>query len=262
VEQGRAALQESGTLNRAAQARAAELAAAGTLDSAGVPGEDILGRAKRAGYPAAAISEVVAEADGPPSEIVDYWRRRADSVWEDVLSERHRELGIGVSSLDGVPLYVLLFGVTSAESFAKRTEGIRDGARVRRELLAAINKERASRRLPQLRVHPRLALAAQGHADDMLTRGYYGHASPEGAMVLERTRRVGYAAQTVGENIAKGQTSVAEVVEGWMGSPEHRRNILDPFFRETGFGIAIGRAPQDEVVLWVNVFGEPRGSRR
>ena len=204
----------------------------------------------------------MAQADGSPAEIVDYWRGRADSIWKDVLSDRHRELGIGVSSLDGVPLYVFLFGVTSGESFAERTEGIRDGARVRRELLAAINRERAAHRLRPLRAHPQLELAAQGHADDMLKRGYYGHASPEGAMVLERTRLIGYPALTVGENIAKGQTSVSEVVEGWMGSPEHRRNILDPFFRETGFGIAIRRAPQREQVLWVNVFGEPRGSGR
>jgi uncharacterized protein YkwD len=262
MEQGRAALQASEALTRAAQTRAEQLSAAGTLDSAGIPGEDLLGRAKRAGYPVAAISEVVAQADGPHSEIVGYWRRRADSIWQDVVSERHRELGIGVSSLDGVPLYVFLFGVTTAEAFAERTEGIRNGARVRRELLAAINRERASHRLPPLRVHPQLELAAQRHADDMLNRGYYGHASPEGAMVLERTRRAGYPAQSVGENIAKGQTSVAEVVEGWMGSPEHRRNILDHFFRETGFGIAIGRMPEGERVLWVNVFGEPRGSRR
>lgn len=204
----------------------------------------------------------MAQADGYPAEIVDYWRKGDDAVWQDVLSERHRELGIGVSALDGVPLYVFLFGVTSADSFAKRTEGIRDGTRVRRDLLAAINGERASHRLRPLRVHPRLELAAQRHADDMLKRGYYGHASPEGAMVLERTRLLGYPALTVGENIAKGQSSVSEVVAGWMGSPEHRRNILDPFFQETGFGIAIGRAPQGEVVLWVNVFGEPRGSRR
>jgi uncharacterized protein YkwD len=80
-------------------------------------------------------------------------------------------------------------------------------------------------------------------------------------MVLERTRRVGYAAHSVGENLAKGQTTVAEVMEGWIESPVHRRNILDPFFRETGFGIAIGKMPEGDQVLWIQVFGQPREAR-
>jgi len=259
---GRDALQESEPLTRVAQARAAELAAAGSLDSAGVPGEDLLGRVRRAGYLPGAIAEVVAQADAPAPEIVAYWRAHADSIWRDVSSERHRDLGIGVASLEGIPVFVLFLGATSSDSFAKRTEGLRDRDRVRRELLSAINGERRAHRLPPLRVDPKLEQAAQGHADDMLARSYYGHASPEGAMVLDRTRRAGYPSHAVGENIGKGQTSVLEVVEGWMESPEHRRDILHPFFRDTGFGLAIGGPPGGEQVLWVNVFGEPRESRR
>ena len=245
-----------------AQARADELAASGSLDSAGVPGEDLLGRVRRAGYFPGAVAEVVAQADAPAPEIVAYWREHAESIWRDVASERHRDLGIGVASLEGVSLYVLFLGATSSDTFARRTAGLRDRDRVRRELLAAINRERKARRVPPLRVDPKLESAAQGHADDMLARGYYGHASPEGAKVLDRTRRAGYPSLAVGENIAKGQTSVADVVEGWMGSPEHRRNILHAFFRDTGFGLAIGGPPGGEQVLWVHVFGEPRDPHR
>ena len=68
----------------------------------------------------------------------------------------------------------------------------------------------------------------------MLARGYYGHATPEHTMVLGRTREAGYVAESVGENIAKGQRSVDEVMKGWMASPEHRKNILNPMFTEAG----------------------------
>ena len=223
-----------------------------------MPGEDLLGLAKRAGYLAGAISEVVAQTDGTPATIVAFWHKRGDSVWEDVVSERHRDLGIGVSSIDGVPLYVLFFGVTSGDTFAQRTAAIRDRDHVRRELLAAANRERSAHRLPPLRANPLLEQAAQGHADDMLARGFYGHASPEGAMALERVRRAGYPARIVGENIAKGQTTVAGVMEDWMRSREHRKNLLDPLFRDTGFGVALGKTSGGEQVLWVQVFGQSR----
>ena len=62
-------------------------------------------------------------------------------------------------------------------------------------------------------------------------------------MVLARTREAGYAADSVGENIARGQRSVEEVMEGWMASPEHKKNILDPKFTEAGFGVALGKMP-------------------
>ena len=77
-------------------------------------------------------------------------------------------------------------------------------------------------------------------------------------MVFGRTREAGYAADSVGENIAKGQRSVDEVMKGWMQSNEHRRNILNPMFTEAGYGVALGRMPQGDEVLWVQVFGRPR----
>ncbi|MEP6994411.1 MAG: CAP domain-containing protein [Acidobacteriota bacterium] len=258
AEQNRPALDLFDPLSSAAQMRAEELAAAGSLDSAGAPGEDLLRRAQRTGYPVGAIAEAVVQSEGSPSDVVDFLKKRADHLWEELSSERYRDLGVGVAAMDGGPVYVLFVGATSGETFARRTQAIRDRDRVRRELLIAINRYREANRRPPLRIHPLLEQVAQRHADDMLARGYYGHASPEGAMVLERTRKAGYAANSVGENIAKGQTSVQEVVDGWISSPRHRKNILDLLFQETGFGIAIGKMPEGDQVLWVHVFGQPR----
>jgi uncharacterized protein YkwD len=81
-------------------------------------------------------------------------------------------------------------------------------------------------------------------------------------MVLQRTKEAGYAADSVGENIAKGQRSVAEVMEGWMASKEHRKNVLNPMFTEAGFGVALGKMPEGSEVLWVQVFGRPRAGAR
>ncbi len=224
-----------------------------------IPGQDLLDRAEREGYRASALSQLVVQAGGDPAAVVDAWRLRDDSAWEDILSLRHRDLGVGAAWLDGVPLYVLFFGVSKADAFASRTRGLRDPARVRAELLASVNRERKKKKLPPLRSNPALETAAQRHVDDMLARGYYGHSSPEGTMVMRRVRRAGYEAERVGENIAKGQGSVEEAMDGWMRSREHRENILNPFFADAGFGVALGKMPEGDQVIWVQVFGRPHG---
>lgn len=255
-----APLSLSGELSRAAQARADELAAAGNLESVGVPGENILGRVRVHGYPAAALSQIVAQGDGDPAALIASWRKDS-GLSKDLVQERHRDLGVGFAWLDEMPLYVLYLGVTAPDEFARTTRGIRDARRVRRELLDAVNRERAVHRVAPVHASPILERAAQGHADDMLARGYYAHESPDHTMVLGRTREAGYVADVVGENIAKGQRSVEEVMAGWMESPEHRKNILNPMFTEAGFGIALGKMPDGDDVLWVQVFGRPRAGR-
>ena len=251
----------SENLNRAAQARAEEIAAAGNLDAVGVPGENILGKARRYGYAAVAVSQIIGQGEDPPAALLGSWIQDT-AVGQDLINPRHLDLGVGAAWLDEMPLYVLFLGVTAPDDFARSTVELRDAARVRLELLAAVNREREAKGLSPVRTSPILERAAQGHADDMLARGYYGHASPEHTMVLGRTREAGYVADSVGENIAKGQRSVDEVMAGWMASKEHRKNILNPMFTQAGFGIALGRMPEGDEVLWVQVFGRPRAGAR
>ena len=182
------------------------------------------------------------------------------SAFKDVRNPRYRDFGVGAAWLDGVPVYVLLLGLSGAEEFAGRTRSLRDPERVRADLLAAVNRERKARKLPPLRSDPRLGAAAQRHAEDMLARGYHGHRGTDGTLAMQRARREGYDARGVGENIAKGQGSVEEVMKGWMRSREHRKNILEPSFVDAGFGLAVGKPSEGDEVLWVQVFGRPQGS--
>jgi len=93
----------------------------------------------------------------------------------------------------------------------------------------------------------------------MYVRGYFDHFTPEGLSYVDRIKNMGYASidistcnctafkAVIGENIAKGQRSVNWVMNEWMDSPSHRKNILSPYFKEMGVGIA------DKV--WVQNFG-------
>ncbi len=256
AEAGRSPLRLSEELGRAAQARADEIAARGDADDLMLPGDRILAATLRAGYEADTLLHVVAEGEGDPPTVVASWRERKDGTWKDVLDERMRDLGVGSAWLDREPLYVLILGISSRDGFALKTEGLRDAARVRAEMLATVNRERAAHNVPPVRENAVLQAAAQGHADDMLARCYYGHDSPDGDAPLARAKRAGYDPQRIGENIARGQTSVAQVMENWMASPGHRENILNPAFEDAGFGFALGRLRDGYEVIWVQAFGK------
>ena len=89
-----------------------------------------------------------------------------------------------------------------------------------------------------MRWDDRLAAAAAAHAQDMAENDYFEHESPEGSTPAQRVSAQGYDWRTVGENIAAGQRSVAEVVDGWMASDGHCANLMSPGFRDIGMACA------------------------
>lgn len=99
------------------------------------------------------------------------------------------------------------------------------------------NAERAKAGCKALRRDDRLDTAALGHSLDMATRVYFSHDSQDGRSFSDRILAAGYRSPG-GENIARGQTTAAEVVQAWMDSPGHKRNILDCTFTTIGVGYA------------------------
>ena len=242
-------------LTRAAQEHAAEIAARGSLKLKAGTTEGMRERLKRLGYRAHAWTESLAVNGGDPAEVLRDWRRGDPETYRQLLSPEYRDIGIGLDRIAGTPLYTFLFAVPEGEWFAAQTAALRDLKRVRAEMLARVNAERRKAGAPPLSSNSRLDLAAQRHAEDMLARDYFAHQSPEGKTVRERARAAGYDWRAIGENIAEGQLAAAEVMETWMHSPGHRRNILDKGFRELGVGLALGRSGDGYQTKWVQVFG-------
>jgi len=110
---------------------------------------------------------------------------------------------------------------------------------------------------PPLTLSGALGGVALGHADDMAEHDYFEHQDLTGHSPADRVRAVGYREKRVGENIAYGPKSVEEVVQGWLDSPGHCENIMDPRFAEMGIGYAAGRSGRHGV-YWVQVFAEPQ----
>lgn len=256
---GVAPLRLSASLTSVAQKRADEMAA-GDDKEVSAAREDAR-RATEAGYEPRLVSEITARADGDIPSVVSAWREAEGLPARELVGADYREIGVGVS-LGGTPLYVVLFGLSWEDFFREKTAPLADLERMRRDMLARVNRERASRGLAPLRRHPGLDDAAQAHAQDMFTRRYYSHDTPEGKSAMDRIQAVGYRARYAGENIARGQYSVDEVMDGWMESKTHRDHLLSPVFDDVGFGLAFGRNPGGYEILWVQNFGRPKGRER
>ena len=84
-----------------------------------------------------------------------------------------------------------------------------------------------------------LRRAAQAHAEDMASRGYFSHEAPDGPngrTFAQRARSAGCAIGGGAENIANGQRSEREVFTAWQNSSGHRRNMLGRSYRQYGLG--------------------------
>ena len=122
------------------------------------------------------------------------------------------------------------------------------------------NIERANAGLQPLTLDLQLADAAQDHSNDMAQDDFFNHTGVDGSTVGSRVTDTGYQYSTVGENIAAGQTTAEQVVEGWMNSPGHRANILNANFTEIGIGYKYLANDTGSVNLnhyWTQVFGTP-----
>jgi uncharacterized protein YkwD len=110
---------------------------------------------------------------------------------------------------------------------------------------------------PPVRLSGTLADVAQGHATDMAAHNYFEHEDLAGHSPADRVRAVGYREKLVGENIAYGPKSAEEVVQGWLDSPGHCENIMDPRFAEMGVAYAAGQASR-RGLYWVQLLAAPR----
>jgi hypothetical protein len=125
-------------------------------------------------------------------------------------------------------------------------------------LMSLTNADRASQGVPALSENALLDEAAQMKADDMAAKGYYSHITPEGYTPFYWFQKVGYDYLDIGENldlIYSGDETT--VNNAWMGSSEHRANILLPQFTEIGAGVAEGKYQGIEGTFSVELFGTP-----
>lgn len=126
------------------------------------------------------------------------------------------------------------------------------------QVLALTNEFRAQNGLAALKLNPELNAAADGHSEDMAQQDYFDHIGKNGSKPWDRAKVVGYEARSMGENIAAGYATAADVVQGWIDSPGHRANLLNSSYTELGVGyfyLANDTGSVNYQTYWTQLFG-------
>ena len=127
------------------------------------------------------------------------------------------------------------------------------------ELFTLTNQERADNGLPALHLDNRLNTSATLKANDMFANNYWAHVSPSGVQPWYWFGQAGYSYSYAGENLAKDFDTSSGVMDGWMNSPGHRANILNPNYTDIGFAVENGTLVGGQTTLVVQHFGTPAG---
>lgn len=121
------------------------------------------------------------------------------------------------------------------------------------QVLNLVNKERRSRGLSELKMNWQLSRVARTKSEDMRDSGYFSHTSPTYGTPFEMMKKFNIKYSYAGENIARGQTTAASVMNGWMNSEGHRANILNAKYTEIGIGYCTGKNGP----YWTQMFIKP-----
>lgn len=133
------------------------------------------------------------------------------------------------------------------------------------QLLQLLNKARSQARqcggqayaaAPPLSWNAVLGGAAEAHSRDMANNNYFDHKDRAGQTPGDRAELAGYSAREIGENIAAGQAAAPRVLDGWLASPGHCANLMNPRFREMGAAYAVD-PKSDAGIYWTAMFGAP-----
>lgn len=122
-------------------------------------------------------------------------------------------------------------------------------------LIEETNTERSKMHLSSLTTNDKLTYSAQMKANDMATRGYFSHNTPEGDTPWVWFQRSGYIYQNAGENLAVNFIESKDVTAAWMNSPTHRENVLNGKFMEVGIATANGKYKGRDAIFVVQHFG-------
>ncbi len=219
-------------LAMASQRHAEDMASNGFFSDNGSDGSTLEVRVRRAGYPYRQVAEQLALGYPGFDSVVDMWMQRAASR-RTLLSPNLVEAGVGYASTNLIiegkrfdHFWVLILGEPTRAAEADWQH----------QVLERVNNFRSQYGLQPLGIDLRLSKAAQAHASDMAYSDYFDHVAPDGSSAGERAQRFGYPWRRIRENIAAGQATPREVVEGWIKSRSHRSAMLDSHVEEAGIG--------------------------
>ncbi|MFD1017780.1 CAP domain-containing protein [Thalassobacillus hwangdonensis] len=173
--------------------------------------------------------------------------------------------------MDGLPFFGdmerMPYGETGQNNYSQGGNGYDDGMEqqqpmepsaeapasngVKAQVIQLTNAERQKNGLPKLKEDPEVTDVAQKKSEDMVENNYFSHTSPTYGGPFQMLRKFGVDYTVAAENIAAGQPTAEEVVNSWMKSPGHRKNILNKSVTHIGIGYA---EDDSRGIYWTQMF--------
>lgn len=117
-----------------------------------------------------------------------------------------------------------------------------------KQVLDLVNQERINAGLSELKLDAGITAAANIRAKEI--KQSFSHTRPNGSSFSTVLTEQGISYRGSGENIAWGQRTPQQVMEGWMNSDGHRANILNKNYTNIG----VGFYQKNGVNYWVQLF--------
>ena len=123
------------------------------------------------------------------------------------------------------------------------------------KLIKLVNQSRAEQRIGELTANPNLTLAAANKTRDMFKHNYFAHTSPQGITPWHWIRQADYSYQYAGENLAMDFITAEGMHKALITSATHRKNILNPNYKEIGIAVLSGNFEDRQTIITVQIFG-------
>lgn len=172
------------------------------------------------------------------------------------LSTRNTKHLVGI-----LVFFELVFFILPVWNFVRYSDNLNLSSVLPAVLGTLTNEERGRNNLPALAVNSLLSKAAQLKADDMATKSYFAHTSPEGKTPWYWFTLAGYKFTYAGENLAVNFSDSEEVTRAWMNSPSHQANLVGKNYTEMGTGVATGTYKGKPSIFVVQDYARPAFSQ-
>ena len=209
---------------------------------------------RETGYRAARSSAISINGEGVGARAAELLAKH--SYCEQVMDAAITEVGVYVEA--NAVWIVMAAPLAPQVGLSEQAAGLR--------VLDLVNQARATPRYcgsqafdaaRPVRWNDSLALASRLHSEDMARYNYFSHSGRDGSQPWDRVERAGYRWRSTGENIAAGQMKPEDAMAGWIKSPGHCANLMNPAFIDMGAAFAVD--PGSELgVYWTQAFGAPR----
>jgi len=196
-----------------------------------------------------------------------------DTISEQIETLQLEPIAVAIEDVSEIPKRI-------QEKNLREGQPAIDKSELERQVHELTNQYRIQNGLDSLSWDEELSNVARTHSQDMATRGYFSHHSPEGTDPTDRADSQGYKCQKIignliysgiGENILQNnlydtvwytaglptsyewntQDQIAQsTVDGWINSTGHRENLLTETFDREGIGVEI--SANDKVYITQN----------